>query len=426
MLVVLPLLTLCTMNSGEAQADPPGRERSPSTSGYFREKTSKSAPARKQQPAKAAAERQVSYQDENEDLPPPPPASRSVESAPAAKRGYIESAPASKRDYMDAIGRNSYGFDGYEDGYDDNFHGDGDCCDTAEPCDCKQLSGGIAFTILRPYFSNNVALTTTEGNGSSFSNQTDTPFDFGMNLAPRIWLDCTRTSGLGGRITYWGFDQSSDAVTAQPAANGFGLISTPVFGIVDTSTNVPGESVSAQANLKMHTFDLEGTKGTSFGCWSLMAGAGLRYGSIEQSYQSSTRTAAGALQGNIAFSHDFEGAGPTVSFEARRTLNRCNLTLFSNARGSLLFGKSRSSLVAGEDLDLTTPFTTQRNTDQDDAMPIGEIQMGFDWRKNVCCRGDVFCRTALEGQIWQEAGNASSEAGNVGLFGFNVAIGFVR
>ena len=42
-------------------------------------------------------------------------------------------------------------------------------------------------------------------------------------------------------------------------------------------------------------------------------------------------------------------------------------------------GDGQSLLVAIEDQDLNTPMTTRSTTDQDDLLPIGEMQVGLQW-----------------------------------------------
>ncbi|MCA9167400.1 MAG: hypothetical protein KDB23_07010, partial [Planctomycetales bacterium] len=94
---------------------------------------------------------------------------------------------------------------------------------------------------------------------------------------------------------------------------------------------------------------------------------------------------------------------------------------------SILFADGESKLDAGEDLDLTTPFLTDKVTSRDDLLPIGELQVGLEWQPPATRYAmQPFVRAALEGQIWSGAGNATSEDGNLGLLGFHVGIGFLR
>jgi hypothetical protein len=120
-----------------------------------------------------------------------------------------------------------------------------------------------------------------------------------------------------------------------------------------------------------------------------------------------------------------EGIGPTFAIETRRPLGT-NVSVFANARGSLLFGQNKATFAGGEDLDLTTPFRTAYATSQDDVLPIGEIQLGGEWTSIARAWGQVFVWGAFERQLWSGAGNASTLEGNLGLVGFSFGIGLLR
>ena len=91
----------------------------------------------------------------------------------------------------------------------------------------------------------------------------------------------------------------------------------------------------------------------------------------------------------------------------------------------MLFGDGESTLNAVEDADLATPFNTARTTGRDDLLSVGEIQLGFRWQ-TLGHRGRTyrpFLSAALEGQIWNGAGNSTTEDGTLGFFGFNTGAG---
>lgn len=151
------------------------------------------------------------------------------------------------------------------------------------------------------------------------------------------------------------------------------------------------------------------------------------FASVEQSYLAELTNAAGTTQGQIDFQQSLEGFGPTISFQAMRPMSRC-LSIFGKARGSLLWGDGQSQLNAGEDLDLATPFLTDRVTNRDDFLPITEIQAGLHYLtvRQPHHSLQPFFSAALEGQLWSNAGNATSESGDLGYFGFNLGLGFMR
>jgi hypothetical protein len=74
---------------------------------------------------------------------------------------------------------------------------------------------------------------------------------------------------------------------------------------------------------------------------------------------------------------------------------------------------------------MTTPFTTTSSTRQDDLLYIAEIHVGVRWR-TLRQRHQAylpFLTTVFEGQIWNGAGNATTEEGTLGFFGFNAGNG---
>lgn len=313
---------------------------------------------------------------------------------------------------------------------------------TGEPCDCGGCGGGLVgdgcgctgvggcgimtvgveLSFLQPYFESNPAATMLSGDGDTFESFTDIEFDFGTELSPRVWLEYSANNQMGIRAVWWDFDHGADPVSASPDDNGFGRISNPDFGDIDLSTTVPGSTYNTTTDLHAWTLDIEGTRTFTGGCWKWLAAAGVRYAEIDQTYISDLQSAAGDLQGRIDYSHRSEGFGPTVFLRAQRPILP-GISLFGSARGSLLYGDSASTLDAVEDLDLDDQLRTLRLTGRDDLLPIGEVQVGLQVSPPGGAVWRPYLHVALEGQHWAGAGNASSEDGSLGFFGFNVALG---
>lgn len=308
--------------------------------------------------------------------------------------------------------------------------GDGRFVD--EPCDsiyihprkCArgQFITGFTFTFLSPHFGDNVAFTTTESNGTSFDNITSTQFSYGLQTAPRVWIEYVAQDGLGLRAQYWQFHHGAPAVSGAAPSNGFGLVETPSFGNLQISTSIPGSTLSATSGLELQAFDIEGTKGVSFGRWTLAASAGLRVASFQQNYQAELQGPTAVLQDTISLGQSLTGAGPTFAIEGRRNL-LYGLSLFSTARGSLVFGNRHTELLVGEDIELSSAFHTNQPTSTLDTVPIADMQLGVDWMWPPGSLATLFFRTAMEAQWWQGIGNATSTTGSVGLFGFNATVG---
>ncbi len=351
---------------------------------------------------------------------------------------------------LDDRGQASFERVGYCDGYCDSC---GDTCygscvepscgcdDDSEPgCGCEESCRsafasfrrgfgstwkvGFEWTFVKPRFSENMAFTTMDSDGNNSSTFIDTEFDFNLELTPRVWIEAPVGDSWSWRLSYWQFDHSPTAVTTSPNSNGFGEITHPSFGDVDISTTIPNDTFSTSSALSAYTIDLEALKRARLSDWQLGVGGGLRYASTEQNYVAQLQNVGNDVLGQINFTHKLEGFGPTISLSARRPLMR-QIKLVCAARGSLLFGEGQSRLDASED---TTPSTTLRLTRRDDLLPIGEARIGLEWLtpKKHRQSWQWLLSTALEGQVWGNAGNASSETTDLGFFGFNVGAGWLR
>ena len=316
----------------------------------------------------------------------------------------------------------------WDEGADDPYCGEG--CDVAcggiiggnARCRSARIYGGIEAVIVKPRFENNVAFSTEESDGSSFSSFSDTEFDYDLEITPRVFLGWQHGDGVGMRASWWQFDNAAAVASASPPANGFGEITHPQFGSVDISTVDPTDVFSATSELNVYAIDLELTKQALFCSWDLDIGCGVRYAFAEQRYQSQVRDDDNVLRGQIDYRQSLEGIGPTISLGAVRPLT-CKLSVFGKARGSVLFGDGESSLNAGEDLDLNNSFTTTQATNRDDLLSIAEAQIGFMWQGDEGGTVRPFLTVAMEGQVWNGAGNATSEDGTLGFFGLNLGGG---
>ena len=305
----------------------------------------------------------------------------------------------------------------------------GDVCDVAcgtcvNRCGKACIYGGFEAVMIKPRFESNLAFNVLEGDGSTVRNFNDVDFDYDLEFTPRAFFGWRHQDGVGLRATWWLFDHEAATATASPADNSFGRISHPTFGSVDISINDPDHTFSANSALDAYAIDLEATKMATFCSWDLGVGCGVRYAYTEQYYRAQSRNDANVLTGQIDYRHLLEGIGPTISLEAFRPIAG-QISIFGKARGSVLFGDGESSLTAGEDLDLANPLTTTQTSSRDDLLSIAEIQLGFRWiaaqKRSQSLR--PFLSFAMEGQVWNGAGNASSEEGTLGFFGFNSGAG---
>jgi hypothetical protein len=320
-------------------------------------------------------------------------------------------------------------------GFGSDFASGGDCADCGPAGPCDQCAGsrarfresiwnvGFAFTFVQPRFSDNLALAISEGDASSAA-VTETSFDYELELAPRVWLEWGPQSSLGWRVLWWQLDQDADQVLLDAPGNGLGRVAPPEFRDIDISVSAPGETLRADSHLRLYAIDFEATRRVNFDCWSLLAAGGLRHASVDYEYRAEATNANGAPSGAIEQNRSLDGIGPTFLLEARRPVSP-RMTVFSNARASLLFGDGETTLTAGEDLDLASSFTTSRTSENDDLLPILEGQLGLNWCTAITPCHDFTFSAAVEGQWWGGVGTASSETGDLGLLGFVVGLGLV-
>jgi hypothetical protein len=286
-------------------------------------------------------------------------------------------------------------------------------------------------------------------------------------------------------------------ISARPFP-GFGIISpdtsVDLTGIIPGSGTVPGSvggdntlpvgtAASALANgispevltfansIKMDVWDWEATAGFNFGQYlAVGVGAGMRYAYISHSY-TAQRMNKGAIDitvldagtagddvdllnitedSAVMFSGEsFGGVGPTVSCSVQARVPWTNLTVFGNARGSLLFGQQKLQVfqrtkfignLVGESaadtdptfpqdtLNFTIPFTYDAFNQnivsgKDIWVPNLELEVGMGWGMRVG-RGDVFVQGSVVQQNWQHVGSATSLTGDLRLLGLSFIIGF--
>lgn len=289
-----------------------------------------------------------------------------------------------------------------------------------------RLDVGFQFTFVKPRFTDNPAYVELDGTAGGDEAHLANQFDYDLELTPRVWLTSSLTDDLIWRVTYWQFEHEPATATANPDADGFGEIQHPEFLDVDIATTIPTETFTAMSFLDAYTIDLEVLKGANFCTWELEYGCGVRYASLRQGYAAEVRNDSDELRGFIDFKHSLEGFGPTVSLAATRPVGH-RLSFFCNARGSLLFGDGQARLLAEENSNLT-PTQVAALAAREDLFSIGEAQLGLEWLGRIQPWPGVQSRysLAMEGQVWNNTGSASSEDEDLGFFGFVAGIELLR
>ncbi len=375
-------------------------------------------------------------------------------------------------------------------------------CDGCVKPDCgggdTRIIAGIGVAYVKPHWEDNPAYFVNYANinvqaplasiqlTEVFATRA-VQFDWDYELSPRAWIGAIGCDGLGGRVSWMQFDHGAQAnaflsrenfavtdggnpIAGNEATATFITIPDPLgtnaaLGFLGLAGNVnapgfllavllgDGDNLAFESDLKINQWDFEVVQEITNDCWSLLLAGGIRYAHISQSYDAvrfnSFAQDIGALGTTLILEdfavyksgHNFDGAGPTVAAELRRTVGE-NVALYGKARASLLYGEGKhvangaSALVfridpippvlapvlppSGELLRVDS--FTSGETGRDDLLPIMDLELGAQFSTDV---GDnrVVIGAGIVSSTYFGAGNASSENGNMGLFGIVVSAG---
>jgi len=310
------------------------------------------------------------------------------------------------------------------------------CYHTADCCDPKGgFTAGAAFYYLKPHFDGNTAFTSTTSTAIGQAGMVQ-DFNSDYSFSPLLWAGFSGADGLGARVRWFRFDQSSNPLSfSQDIHPGTTITSATPLGLAipNISAMSDVENFAFTSDLQVQSWDFEATQAFGGDRWSLLLAGGVRYAHLSQNYSASIVDPTVATSESLLSGHNFNGVGPEAAIEVWRNIGSTNFALYASARGGLLFGESKHSVTETVDPALvTTPTTAFANHDQ--SMPFVEFEVGGEYGRNIG-RGRAFVQAALVGQEWFGAGNASFDGpvvtraitsdtmSNLGLFGFKVAAG---
>lgn len=309
------------------------------------------------------------------------------------------------------------------------------------------LIGGVGIYLLQPYFQNNLAYTV-------FTQQQFTPLPFNANqpntqtlsetasrvdvhthmaVAPLLWLGYVNEDGFGGRLRWWSLREGTSQTMNLPPFAGPIYLSTAGGQTVIAVTGNQA-TISSAAPLGLQSFGntvgvQHGAEATSFavttelsiqvgdaeavqefdaaGCKFLFAG-GLRLVRIGQTYNAYDAQSGGPAElRTLLSSYIFTGLGPTIALEARRPVGETGLSLYGQARGSLVFGTAQQNAsFGGQELRNNDPNPQFATDHHSRALPITELEVGMEYGRSVGTSW-IFGQIALVGQEWFGAGGSS-------------------
>ena len=283
---------------------------------------------------------------------------------------------------------------------------------------------GVGLYWIQPNFETNPAFRLFQG--SAVQRQQD--FTYNMDIAPTFWLGWTDGHGVGGRLRYFEYAQGSTIQGVIPA----GASAQPAQPLGTFLGTIPGGTYGiAESTLNVHTWDLELTKQWDCECWTVIGTAGLRYAHLAQNYRAAADlgTAVPVIE-DLRSGHNFNGAGPTVSVEAKRHIGNNGAAVYANSRLSFVYGTGQQSAYINSDGNLF-----ERHARQADVLPIGELEIGLESNRDQG-RYNVMVQGGFVGHVYWGAGNAANSEGvftngadnssNLGFVGlvFRVGVGF--
>ncbi len=285
-------------------------------------------------------------------------------------------------------------------------HGDGmGCCTSMVNC-CEQccssarITAEVGMAFLWPYWRNNPAFVTVTPGATPIFRQFD--FDYGAQFVPQLAVGVHSAGGIGLRLGWWGFVSSNSRSAEGPAFSAAPLGLEVLAG--------PAQRLAALSDLHFSVWDMEVTEELRFSqCWLLVTG-GLRHAHLAQNYKVLTADAAG-VRDSLNSGHNFDGIGPTASFAANRWVGSTPLYVYSQVRGSLLFGTAKQSagVIGGGGA-----LPAQAATSTDTILPVAEIELGVGSSVEVGPTR-VSLRSGLLGQAWFDAGSSSRSTVQAGL-----------
>lgn len=306
------------------------------------------------------------------------------------------------------------------------------CCDNGG----GHFVGGFGLYFIQPNFETNPIgrVATVDANGNTTARFAD--FRYHVDAAPSFWLGYVGESGFGFRMRYFEYAHGADELFDVPVNAGTTVTSASPLGVGIFSFG-GGEQIFANSDLNVLTWDFEATQRWDCGCWTLEGAAGLRYAHMSQNYRLTATQdllRQGAATQTIISGHNFNGAGPTAAFEAKRRLGDGGLALYSNVRGSILFGSAKQQVnTSGPDQNNVGIITTDVNAHQSDVLPIGELEFGTEFSRNMGRANGVF-QLGFVGSVWWGGGNAANSplttfpvagdnSSNFGFVGFVARLG---
>lgn len=252
------------------------------------------------------------------------------------------------------------------------------------------IYGGVF--LIQPVFGTNPAFVSA-GAGGNVARQVD--FSHNLEVAPNVWLGYVSERGWGVRGRWFQFDHDSSASYA--AAPGETITGISSLGLGKIPIN---GTIAASSQLAVNMFDLQGTYSRESAKWSHLLGMGVRYTHMSQDYRA-TLTNPGT-QIDLTSGHNLNGVGPSFALETKHLIGESGFAVYGQMHGAILFGHASEIYTA-----INNGVPQQFTRGQTDVLPVGEMEVGAEYSKNVG-RARLCLQTGFVGQVWWGGGNASN------------------
>ena len=272
------------------------------------------------------------------------------------------------------------------------------------------ISFGYEFVFLRPRLPETDAFVLNLPDGAGGARIVNQDFDQDLEYGSRVWIETVYRAGFGLRFRWLGVDNDSPTQTFTNPGGG-AVVTTPFF-----DSTVADQNVRSLYQVDLNVFDLEGTRRVNRYGWTVTSGGGLRGADLDQRY-SAFRTGPGddtAARSKASF----DGFGPLVFAELRRPIGGTGFAFLALGRASLLYGEREQTTTVA-----SPAGTVVTHVENDQIVPVGEIQLGGEYSFWVNEATVFFTHAAWETQVWQGVGNAFQRGDDFGLTGVNVALG---
>lgn len=215
-------------------------------------------------------------------------------------------------------------------------------------------------------------------------------------------------------------------------------------------TALNSAAILTESGMRLYTIDVEAVRNIHGDVWKVDATGGVRHASLDMNSGVSVTGVSGAgdfATATAGSGSSFDGTGLTGALIGRRQLGSSRASLFTSARGSILFGDAdayagaASSVLTGGGAAVNFEGALGEGSTE---MTIIELAIGVQWDWALrAVPANAFFRTAFEYQNWDVNGDgaafalgsatapgaatlatASASAAEVDLYGLVIGAGF--